>query len=203
MTHAADAPTRTGWFGKLPGSGDFAHRRLDNGFTQTWDSWLQDGLAELRQHHPDWLTHYLQAPVWQFMLGHDLVAQHAWLGVMMPSVDAVGRYFPLTVVTPVEIGCSPQWAAWWWHRVGHSLLAALDQEDDVARFDARLTQALTERPAADGESSDMPAAPAPDESVWWPMALGAAPRALRVPGLPGPTRFVDLFMNPGCLPVKA
>lgn len=203
MTHTADAPSRTGWFGKLPGSGDFAQRRLDTHFTHTWDGWLQDGMAELRQRHADWLSHYLQAPVWQFMLGQGLVAERAWLGVMMPSVDAVGRYFPLTVVTPVEMGLSPQWAAWWWQRVGHSLLAALDHEDDVVRFDARLTQALTERPAADGVWPDMPAAPAPDESVWWPMAHDAAPRTLRVPGLPGAARFVDMFMSPDWLPVKA
>lgn len=203
MTHTADAHLHTGWFGKLPGSGDFAQRRLDHGFTHAWDSWLQDGMAELRQRHADWLSHYLQAPVWQFMLGQGLVADGAWLGVMMPSVDAVGRYFPLTVVMPVDAGLSPQRAAWWWQRVGHSLLAALDQEDDVARFDARLAQALSERPAAEAAWPDMPAAPMPGESVWWPMAHDAAPRTLRLPGLPGAARFVDMFMNPDWLPVKA
>ena len=81
-----DAPLRTGWFGKLPGSGDFAQRRLDPAFTHTWDGWLHDGMAQLRHRHADWLSHYLQAPVWQFMLGQQLVAAHAWLGVMMPSV---------------------------------------------------------------------------------------------------------------------
>lgn len=203
MTHLADASTRTGWFGKLPGSGDFAQRRLDSAFTHTWDSWLQHGMAQLRHARADWLNHYLQAPVWQFMLGHELVAQRAWLGVMVPSVDAVGRYFPLTVVTPVEADLSPQWAAWWWQRVGQCLLAALEHEDDVVRFDARLVQALAERAAADTACPDMPAAPAPDESVWWPMSMDATPRALRVPGLPGAGRFVDLFLHPDWLPVKA
>lgn len=203
MTPSADAPSRTGWFGKLPGSGDFAQRRLDAAFTPAWDSWLQDGMAQLRHRHADWLTHYLQAPVWQFMLGQDLVAGRAWLGVMMPSVDAVGRYFPMTVVTPVEPGCSAQWAAWWWQQVGHSLLAALDHEDDVARFDDRLGQALLAPLPAEAVWPDMPAAPAPDESVWWPMAHDTEPRVLRVPGLPGSARFVDMFMNPEWLPLRA
>lgn len=198
-----DAPLRTGWFGKLPGSGDFAQRRLDPAFTHTWDGWLHDGMAQLRHRHADWLSHYLQAPVWQFMLGQQLVAAHAWLGVMMPSVDAVGRYFPLTVVTPVDVGCSPQWAAWWWHRVGHSMLAALNDEDDVARFDARLAQALSGRPDADATWPEMPGAPAPEESVWWPMSLEAAPRPLRLPGLPAASRFVDMFTNPDWLAVRA
>ena len=106
------AALSTGWFGKLPDSGDFAQRRLDGPFVHTWDTWLQHGMAQLRQQHPDWLTHYLQAPVWQFMLGQALVTERAWLGVLMPSVDAVGRYFPITVVTPVDAACSLQSAAW-------------------------------------------------------------------------------------------
>ena len=30
-----------GWFGKLPGMGDFAHRRLPEPFRSAWDRWLQ------------------------------------------------------------------------------------------------------------------------------------------------------------------
>lgn len=199
----ASTPMVTGWFGKLPGSGDFAQRRLDPDFTQHWDHWLQDGMAELRQRHADWLTHYLQAPVWQFMLGQDVLAERAWLGVLMPSVDAVGRYFPMTVVTPIEAGCSPQWAAWWWQRVGHSLLAALEQEDDVTRFEARLAQNLS-APAPDSAAwPELPTAPLRDESVWWTMGHDAAPQVLRLAGLPGAARFVDMFMNPEWLPARA
>lgn len=197
-----DASKRTGWFGKLPGSGDFAQRRLDSTFTEPWDGWLHEGMAQLRERHADWLTHYLQAPVWQFMLGQKLIAGRAWLGVLVPSVDAVGRYFPLTVVTPVEVGCSSEWAAWWWQRVGDTLLAALENEDDVVRFDARLVQALAEGPAAETVWPEVPPAPAPEESVWWPMAFDAAPRALRVPDLPGAARFVDMFLNQDWLLVK-
>ncbi|MGO8543079.1 TagF domain-containing protein, partial [Rhizobium leguminosarum] len=28
------------WFGKLPGMGDFAHRRLPQDFLAAWDQWL-------------------------------------------------------------------------------------------------------------------------------------------------------------------
>lgn len=199
----ASTPMVTGWFGKLPGSGDFAQRRLDPDFTQHWDHWLQDGMAELRQRHADWLTHYLQAPVWQFMLGQDVLAERAWLGVLMPSVDAVGRYFPMTVVTPIEAGCSPQWAAWWWQRVGHSLLAALEQEDDVTRFEVRLAQNLSAPPPDSAVWPELPTAPLRDESVWWTMGHDATPQVLRLAGLPGAARFVDMFMNPEWLPARA
>ena len=82
-----------GWYGKLPGLGDFAARRLDKAMVGVWDGWLQDGLQALRQQ-PGWLDAYLQSPVWCFALGAGVLGPQRWLGVMMPSVDAVGRYFP-------------------------------------------------------------------------------------------------------------
>ena len=45
----ADAGGGTpGWYGKLPAAGDFLTRRLPGSFVQTWDHWLQHGLAQGR-----------------------------------------------------------------------------------------------------------------------------------------------------------
>lgn len=87
-----------GWYGKLPALGDFARRRLPDGFVNDWDAWLQQCLqashAALEQ---TWLTHYLSAPVWCFLLLPGVMGDSAWAGILLPSVDRVGRYFPLTV----------------------------------------------------------------------------------------------------------
>ena len=83
-----------GWYGKLPGLGDFAARRLDKAMVGVWDGWLQDGLQALRQQS-GWLDAYLQSPVWCFALGAGVLGPQRWLGVMRPTVDAVGRDFPL------------------------------------------------------------------------------------------------------------
>ncbi|MCR8958310.1 type VI secretion system-associated protein TagF [Variovorax sp. S2] len=91
-----------GWFGKLPGMGDFAHRRLPESFLSEWDHWLQRGLARLKDRHTDWMAHYLQAPVWCFALGPGVAGEGAWIGVMMPSVDGVGRYFPITLAVEID-----------------------------------------------------------------------------------------------------
>ena len=91
-----------GWYGKLPGMGDFAHRRLPDEFRHAWDRWLQGGLTQLRSRHADWTERYLQAPLWCFVLGEGVMAGDSpWIGVLMPSVDSVGRYFPFTVATPL------------------------------------------------------------------------------------------------------
>ena len=41
---APNAAAAAGWYGKLPGLGDFAMRRLPPEFVSHWDAWLQSGL---------------------------------------------------------------------------------------------------------------------------------------------------------------
>ncbi|MCX9156597.1 type VI secretion system-associated protein TagF [Niveibacterium sp. 24ML] len=92
-----------GWYGKLPAIGDFAHRRLDADFVARWDAWLQTCLAESqRALGGAWLDRYLTAPVWRFALSPGVVGGRAWVGLLLPSVDRVGRYFPLTVCAPLD-----------------------------------------------------------------------------------------------------
>ena len=95
-----------GWHGKLPSLGDFASRRLPASFVEAWDSWLASGLLQLREADPaGWLEAYLAAPSRRFLLMPGVLAgedgHQAWAGVLMPSVDRVGRYFPFTVAQPL------------------------------------------------------------------------------------------------------
>lgn len=120
-----------GWHGKLPSLGDFASRRLDASFIDPWDGWLAGGLLALRENAPDtWLDDYLGSPSWRFLLMPGVLpgaaAAGAWAGVLMPSVDKVGRYFPLTLVYPLGEGPgSTQQMTGLWHWLGHL--------DDLAR----------------------------------------------------------------------
>ena len=87
-----------GWYGKLPMLGDFAHRRLPPRFIRICDDWLSLCIAESRRNlGAEWLERYLTAPLWCFAWAPKVVDDGWWFGVMMPSVDAVGRYFPLVV----------------------------------------------------------------------------------------------------------
>jgi type VI secretion system protein ImpM len=98
---AAGASAAAGWFGKMPALGDFASRRLPADWIEAWDGWLQRELVRARAllGDDDWLSLYLVAPVRRFWLAPGLLARSAWLGVLMPSVDSVGRYFPFTLAT--------------------------------------------------------------------------------------------------------
>lgn len=95
-----------GWFGKLPALGDFASRRLSAQWLAAWDGWLQRELVGARQALGEdaWHSLYMVAPVRRFWLAAGLVTHEAWLGVLMPSVDSVGRQFPFTLAAPLADG---------------------------------------------------------------------------------------------------
>ena len=84
-----------GWYGKLPALGDFAQRRLEQDFIVGWDTWLQSVIVDSQRIlGGNWLSAYLRAPVWRFVLAPGVVDSRNWSGILLPSVDRVGRYFP-------------------------------------------------------------------------------------------------------------
>ena len=91
----APHPLAAGCYGKLPSLGDFVSRRLPRSFVQPWDAWLQRALAASRARlGAGWLETYLASPFWRFALAPGLCGPEAWVGVLMPSTDRVGRTFP-------------------------------------------------------------------------------------------------------------
>lgn len=108
-----------GLFGKIPAQGDFIERNLQRSFSLPWDDWLQRCLACSREQLGErWLDTYLSSPIWRFCLSAGAIDSTAWAGILMPSVDSVGRYYPLTVVQPITGNSNlfeflPQNASWY------------------------------------------------------------------------------------------
>ncbi|MES9901529.1 MAG: type VI secretion system-associated protein TagF [Sedimenticola sp.] len=98
-----------GFYGKLPGLGDFVYRRLPRDFQDPWDAWLQGGISTSKEllGKEAWLETYLVGPVWRFILSENVCGPAAWAGVLIPSVDKVGRYFPLTIAAPIPVDTNP------------------------------------------------------------------------------------------------
>ena len=97
-----------GLYGKLPGHGDFIQRQLPGSFVTPWDEWLQRAVYGSREIVGEkWLDYYLTSPIWYFAFTAGVLDERAWAGVLVPSVDSVGRYFPLTMAAPVSDGANP------------------------------------------------------------------------------------------------
>lgn len=87
-----------GAYGKMPSLGDFFRLDLPRSFVEPWDSMLQNALVSAKRNMGEgWTAAYMSAPIWRFSLGPGQSGPHAVLGVVMASVDRVGRQFPLTL----------------------------------------------------------------------------------------------------------
>lgn len=89
---------RFGAYGKMPALGDFFRLDLPQVFIGAWDGWLQNAMT-LGQSvlGTQWDHHYMSAPLWRFTLAAGVCGPHRMMGVLMPSVDRVGRRYPLTL----------------------------------------------------------------------------------------------------------
>ncbi len=97
-----------GFYGKLPSYGDFLSRNLPRTFIDPWDIWLQSAMATSQEQlGKQWLDYFLVAPVWKFILSDDNCGENAFVGVIIPSVDRVGRYFPLTIASHITEPVKP------------------------------------------------------------------------------------------------
>jgi type VI secretion system protein ImpM len=92
-------PAAVGLLGKLPSHGDFLRRNLPAELAGPLDDWLAAVVAGSRENLGEgWRGAWLEAPVWRFALAAGPCGPHAAAGVWLPSVDRVGRHFPLLLV---------------------------------------------------------------------------------------------------------
>lgn len=122
-----------GVYGKLPAKRDFIALNVSSPVLTVIERWLQGAVAASRnQLGGSWQDIYLTAPIWRFWLGSDICG--TWCtGAVMPSVDGIGRYFPLAVVShgqerealppPLDDPLEG-----WFEEAESALLSALDTE---------------------------------------------------------------------------
>ena len=136
-----NAATKTGVFGKLPAHGDFVQRNLPATFINVWDEWLQHFVAGSKEQlGEEWLNIYLTSPIWRFAFSRGVIDDNNWAGIMIPSVDRVGRYYPFSVVTGLPHNSNPlefiNLQGTWFDKVEELTLMALDGQvviDDLTQ----------------------------------------------------------------------
>jgi type VI secretion system protein ImpM len=164
---------KVGFFGKLPSHGDFIERRVSAAFRDLWDDWMQRCMVESqRELGGRWLDCYLTSPMWRFFLCDGVAGAASYAGVLLPSVDRVGRYFPLTVVVelPVEIPALEfaRVAVSWFGDVEGLCADALQNPDfDLATFDAALAASADKLSGVD-RLATLRAFPASSAQWHWP-----------------------------------
>lgn len=120
---------RQGYFGKLPRHGDFVRAGLPEEIVAGFDSWLRAGLAESRAMLGEaWLDAFLEAPVWQFRFAPGLLGRPGLAGVMAPSVDRAGRYFPLMLGAAMAAPPAPGGTDGWFTSLAEAVAEAVAED---------------------------------------------------------------------------
>ena len=94
---------KIGYFGKLPGYGDFVQRNMSPDIIKFWDSWILQSIEVSRsQLQRVWQQRYFNSPIWRFVINKGVIRNNSLSGFMMPSVDKSGRCYPFTVICESE-----------------------------------------------------------------------------------------------------
>lgn len=145
----AGGAAAAGFFGKLPGTGDFVQRRLPADFVGTWDRSFEQAVAESRTElGDDWHAAWTVAPAWRFVLGPQACGASAWAGVTGPATDRVGRCFPMVIALELGSDASSCTQALldggrWFDAAARAHTATQADACGIEAFDARV-QALSD-----------------------------------------------------------
>ncbi|KIC15965.1 MULTISPECIES: type VI secretion system-associated protein TagF [unclassified Leisingera] len=198
-----------GAFGKMPSAGDFFRLNTPGGFVRVWDAWLQQVMLDGKAvYGAGFDAHYMTAPIWRFTLPAGLAGAASVWGVMMPSVDRVGRRFPLTLMEALPKSGPPALG----HLSAEPLFEgledlALDALEDTMTKDS-LAERLAAMPVPDGvqpaATDVVMAGPLGPERLkqsdprlagcsLWTAVLDGEPRTLACRGLPAGVTALALF----------
>jgi type VI secretion system protein ImpM len=123
-----------GYIGKIPSKGDFIKEGVPSEFASQFHDWQQAVLAVSREQLSDsWVELFLNAPIWHFTLDKNFTGDATYIGTLIPSVDAAGRYFHFSVLRPVRGRAIDYWENRAWTQLTERL--ALEVLGDDFLFD--------------------------------------------------------------------
>ena len=140
-------------FGKLPAHGDFVARGLAPEMRDALDNWLSGSIADAREAlREGYEDAFDSAPPWRFVLPQGA----GWIaGALAPSVDGVGRRYPILAQVPIAaLGSGGNGAA----HCEAAIYGAIEHGQDVDALHLALSQPVAEW------DDDWPGRPG-----WWSM----------------------------------
>ncbi|MGB3621488.1 type VI secretion system-associated protein TagF [Ketobacter sp. MCCC 1A13808] len=137
---AEDVP---GLHGRIPAYRDVVTRNLRSEFVLTWNQWIQRSMPVAQDNlGSEWLDTYLTSPLWRFVFSAGLVGQNVWCGVMMPSVDRTGQYYPFMLAQPLPATTLPtalfSEAELWFQALEQIALESLQPDGTLQQIESRL-----------------------------------------------------------------
>jgi len=129
-----------GFYGKLPGAGDFVGRRLPSDFVDRWDRHFQRAVETGRRELGDgWTTAWRHGAAWRFVFMPHVCSNSAWCGLTGPAVDRLGRAFPMVLASPCAGDVSPILSnSAWFDALERVYRSAQQEAVSVEMFDSQV-----------------------------------------------------------------
>ncbi|MBB3523749.1 type VI secretion system-associated protein TagF [Rhizobium sp. BK456] len=189
---------RIGFYGKLPSHGDFVSMGLGHSLQSALDAWMQAGLQAAQQElGEDWKRRFRSMPAWRFIIERGLWGPATVAGVLLPSLDRVGRSFPLVIAAqlhgfvehPRQLYLDDTWFT-----AAEAIAESSARRDfDINHFTASLKRLRTLRPADLAENEILQDASSRG-TLWWRISPEERrAKGFRVSGAPEPEHFSKLL----------
>lgn len=93
-----------GYYGKLPQRGDFLYFNINRQFKVVLDNWFQNGLRLLQSAYSEsWEHVFMKGAHWRYAYYTPTISDNAFVGVIIPSLDRSGRYFPFSIMATLPL----------------------------------------------------------------------------------------------------
>ena len=190
---------RIGFFGKLPSHGDFVSMGFGRNLQSALDAWLQAGLQAVQQElGEDWERRFRLMPAWRFIIEHGLWGPATIAGVLLPSLDRVGRSFPLVIATQLHGFAEHPRQLYldgtWFTAVEAIAESSAKRDFDINHFTTSLKRLRSLRPADLAENEILQDRASSRGTIWWridPEEQRA--KGFGVSGAPEPEHFPKLL----------
>jgi type VI secretion system protein ImpM len=182
---ATNSSSLCGYYGKVPARADFVGSRLRRETIERWDQWLQEALTESqRRMGSAWHDLFFTAPIWRFILPGGACGDGGLMGILMPSVDSVGRCFPLMLAQEIGEEIDPlglmAGSGRWFAAAEELALSALVEGFELNRFN-RVLPAWQILPGPINRSAARAMSPHPTQrgaGTWMALPLASARAAM-------------------------
>jgi len=191
---------RIGFFGKLPTHGDFVSAGLGRPVQNAIDAWLRESLLTIEQEFgKDWERRFKAMPGWRFIVEDGLWGPATIAGVIVPSLDRVGRHFPLVIAAQLHAFTEDPRCLCLddtWFTAAEGMAETSGRRDfDIDFFTAGLKRLRTPRPGEFDADVRQGSFSSPGAFWWRTDPDDRQMRGFHVSGAPRPTDFLRLLTD--------
>ncbi|KQO77685.1 type VI secretion system-associated protein TagF [Rhizobium sp. Leaf262] len=196
---AAVETDRIGFYGKIPSHGDFVSEGMDRDLIGALDGWIRSGLHACADVFAErWTAVFTTSPPLRFIIERGIWGRSAYVGVLLPSKDRVGRKYPLVVLAQlVDFRQHPRtlYLDDTWFMAAEALAeTSMTTDFDMGRFTTSIKRLRMPKPRGDDEETSFSTPSAHPSSLWWYIDTDTRrPRGMKFEGKPAAADFVRLF----------